>query len=74
MTSLALIMPRPLILINGIHDTGAGFQIDDMRAQFPVLEAALRASGRRRQTARSTWGHGYFPCQREVIRPGSGAG
>ncbi|NLB97045.1 MAG: hypothetical protein GX785_15215 [Armatimonadetes bacterium] len=66
---LALIAPRPLILINGIHDTGAGFQIDDMRAQFPKLKQLykLLGAGEKVTKCEIDLGHGYFLAMREVM-------
>ncbi|MBI3921912.1 MAG: acetylxylan esterase, partial [Armatimonadetes bacterium] len=64
---LSLLAPRPLILINGIHDGGAGFQVDDMRAQFPKLKRVYELLGAGDKVAKSAidLGHGYFPQMRE---------
>ncbi|MBM4048578.1 MAG: hypothetical protein FJ279_26040 [Planctomycetes bacterium] len=66
---LSLIAPRPLILINGIHDGGAGFQVDDMRAQFPKLKRVyeLLGAGDRVAKCEIDLGHGYYPTMREVM-------
>jgi dienelactone hydrolase len=66
---LALIAPRPLVIINGIHDGGAGFQVDDMRAQFPKLKQVYELLGAGDKLAKSEidLGHGYYPAMREVM-------
>ena len=66
---LSLIAPRPLIVVNGIHDGGAGFRIDDMRAQFPKLKRVyeLLGAGEKVTKCEVDLGHGYFLPMREAM-------
>jgi hypothetical protein len=66
---LSLIAPRPLIIVNGIHDGGAGFQVADMRAQFPKLKRVYELLGAGEKVAKCEidLGHGYYPPMREVM-------